>query len=93
MLLLRYLTITVLMSTLRNPSKVFVLQDGSFGSRTNPKPGGEASDWVKKNAKSGAARNEEYYGKIEDDNRKNHVEFRKKYPSLFPKVGSTLDNK
>ena len=72
---------------------MFVLQDGSFGSRTNPKPGGEASDWVKKNAKSGAARNEEYYGKIEDDNRKNHVEFRKKYPSLFPKVGSTLDHK
>jgi len=65
------------------------VQDGSFGSRTNPKPGGEASDWIKKNAKSGAARNEEYYGKIEDDNRKNHVEFRKKYPKLFPKV--TLD--
>jgi len=62
------------------------VQDGSFGSRTNPKPGGEASDWVNKNAKSGAARNEEYYGKIEDDNRRNHVEFRKKYPKLFPKV-------
>lgn len=62
------------------------MQDGSFGSRTNPKPGGQASDWVNKNAKSGAARNEEYYGKIEDDNRRNHVEFRKKYPQLFPKV-------
>merc|ERR1719433_1889244 len=62
------------------------VQDGSFGSRTNPKPGGEASDWIKANAKSGAARNEEYYGKIEDDNRRNHVEFRKKYPALFPKV-------
>merc|ERR1719232_1844760 len=62
------------------------VQDGSFGSRTNPKPGGEASDWIKANAKSGAGRNEEYYGKIEDDNRRNHVEFRKKYPKLFPKV-------
>merc|ERR1711936_1069950 len=62
------------------------VQDGSFGSRTNPKPGGEASDWIKANAKSGGARNEEYYGKIEDDNRRNHVEFRKKYPKLFPKV-------
>merc|ERR1711868_255811 len=62
------------------------VQDGSFGSRTNPKPGGEASDWIKANAKSGAARNEDYYGKIEDDNRRNHVEFRKKYPKLFPKV-------
>merc|ERR1712013_475542 len=62
------------------------VQDGSFGSRTNPKPGGEPSDWIKANAKSGGARNEEYYGKIEDDNRRNHVEFRKKYPNLFPKV-------
>ena len=31
---------------------------------------------MKANAKSGAGRNEEYYGKIEDDNRRNHVEFR-----------------
>jgi len=62
------------------------VQDGSFGSPTNPKAGGKQSDWVKANAKSGAARNEEYYGKIEDDNRRNHVEFRKKYPDLFPKV-------
>jgi len=62
------------------------VQDGSFGSRTNPKPGGKPSDWIKANAKSGGARNEEYYGKIEDDNRRNHVEFRKKYPKLFPKV-------
>ena len=38
--------------------------DGSFGSPTNPKPGGPQSDWIKKNAKSGAARNEEYYGKV-----------------------------
>jgi len=65
------------------------VQDGSFGSRTNPKAGGKASDWINANAKSGGARNEEYYGKIEDDNRKTHVEFRKKYPKLFPKV--TLD--
>ena len=65
---------------------ILYCQDGSFGSRTNPKPGGEASDWIKANAKSGSARNEEYYGKIEDDNRRNHVEFRKKYPQLFPKV-------
>jgi len=62
------------------------VQDGSFGSRTNPKKGGDASDWIKANAKSGGGRNEEYYGKIEDDNRRNHVEFRKKYPILFPKV-------
>lgn len=62
------------------------VQDGSFGSRTNPKAGGEASDWIKANAKSGGGRNEEYYGKIEDDNRRNHVEFRKKYPQLFPKI-------
>ena len=55
---------------------ILTKQDGSFGSRTNPKPGGEASDWIKANAKSGAGRNEEYYGKIEDDNRRNHVEFR-----------------
>lgn len=65
------------------------VQDGSFGSRTNPKAGGKASDWINANAKSGGARNEEYYGKIEDDNRETHVEFRKKYPKLFPKV--TLD--
>merc|ERR1712106_900658 len=65
------------------------VQDGSFGSRTNPKAGGKASDWINANAKSGGARNEEYYGKIEDDNRRNHVGFRKKYPKLFPKV--TLD--
>ena len=26
--------------------------------------GGPQSDWIKKNAKSGAARNEEYYGKV-----------------------------
>ena len=38
--------------------------DGSFGAPTNPKAGGEQSDWIKKNAKSGAARNEEYYGKV-----------------------------
>ena len=38
--------------------------DGSFGSPTNPRPGGEQSDWIKKNAKSGSARNEEYYGKV-----------------------------
>ena len=31
---------------------------------------------MKANAKSGSGRNEEYYGKIEDDNRRNHVEFR-----------------
>jgi len=60
------------------------VQDGSFGAPTNPKKGGEPSDWIKKNAKSGAGRNEEYYGKIEDDNRRNHEEFRDTYPGLFP---------
>jgi len=60
------------------------VQDGSFGAPTNPKKGGKPSDWIKKNAKSGAARNEEYYGKIEDDNRRNHENFREKYPVLFP---------
>ena len=38
--------------------------DGSFGSPTNPKAGGKQSDWIKKNAKSGGARNEEYYGQV-----------------------------
>ena len=38
--------------------------DGSFGSETNPKPGGEQSKWIKENAQSGGGRNEEYYGKI-----------------------------
>ena len=49
--------------------------DGSFGSPTNPKPDGEQSDWIKQNAASGGARNEDYYKKIEDDNRAAHVKF------------------
>ena len=57
--------------------------DGSFGSPTNPKPGGPQSDWVKNNAKSGGGRNEEYYGTIEDDNRKAHVKFRKENPIFY----------
>ena len=32
----------------------------------------------KKNAKNGAACNDNYYGKMKDDNRRNHVQFRKK---------------
>merc|ERR1719391_1964068 len=60
--------------------------DGSFGSPTNPKPGGPQSDWIKKNAKSGAARNEEYYGQIEDDNRKAHVKFRKDNPIFYEQI-------
>ena len=44
--------------------------DGSFGAETNPKAGGPQSDWIKKNAKSGGARNEEYYGKVLQDGRK-----------------------
>ena len=60
--------------------------DGSHGSPTNPKPGGKQSDWIKKNAKSGGARNEEYYGKIEDDNRKAHVKFRKENPIFYEQI-------
>ena len=52
------------------------VQDGSFGSPTNPKAGGEQSDWIKKNAKSGGGRNEEYYGQIEDDNRQGNIQVR-----------------
>jgi hypothetical protein len=48
--------------------------DGSFGSETNPKPGGEQSKWIKENAQSGGGRNEEYYGKIEDDNRYGNID-------------------
>merc|ERR1719412_3356070 len=64
--------------------------DGSFGAPTNPKPGGPQSDWIKKNAKSGAARNEEYYGKIEDDNRKAHVKFRKENPIFYEQIPELL---
>ena len=32
----------------------------------------------KKNAKNGAACNDNYYGKMKDDNRRNHVQFRQK---------------
>ena len=64
--------------------------DGSFGSPTNPKPGGKQSDWIKKNAKSGAARNEEYYAKIEDDNRRAHVKFRKENPKLYEQMPELL---
>ena len=60
------------------------VQDGSFGSPTNPKAGGEQSDWIKQNAKSD--RNEEYYGKIEDDNRKAHVKFRKENPIFYEQI-------
>ena len=60
--------------------------DGSFGSPTNPKAGGEQSDWIKKNAKSGGERNEEYYGKIEDDNRRAHVKFRKENPIFYEQI-------
>ena len=49
------------------------------------------SDWIKKNAKSGAARNEEYYGKIEDDNRKAHVKFRKENPIFYEQVAAFSD--
>ena len=62
------------------------VQDGSFGAPTNPKAGGEQSDWIKKNAKSGGARNEEYYGKIEDDNRRAHVKFRKDNPIFYEQI-------
>ena len=61
-------------------------QDGSFGSPTNPKAGGEQSDWIKKNAKSGGGRNEEYYGKIEDDNRRAHVKFRNENPIFYEQI-------
>jgi len=61
------------------------IQDGSFGSKTNPS-GGEQSDWIKKNAKSGSGRNEEYYGKIEDDNREAHVKFRKDNPIFYEQI-------
>jgi len=60
--------------------------DGSFGSETNPKPGGEQSKWIKENAQSGGGRNEEYYGKIEDDNRKGHVKFRKNNPIFYEQI-------
>ena len=60
--------------------------DGSFGSPTNPKPDGPQSDWIKQNAKSGGARNEEYYGKIEDDNREGHVNFRKNNPVFYEEI-------
>ena len=40
------------------------------------------SDWIKKNAKSGAARNEEYYGKVTD---------MIKYVSHCGKVDMTLE--
>ena len=58
--------------------------DGSFGSETNPKPGGEQSKWIKENAQSGGGRNEEYYGKIEDDNRYGNIDCE------FPVQGSKL---
>jgi len=60
--------------------------DGSFGSPTNPKPGGEQSKWVQENAQSGGGRNKEYYGKIEDDNRKAHVKFRKDNPIFYEQI-------
>lgn len=68
-------------------------QDASLGAPTNPKTGATQSDWVKQNAKSGAARNEEYYGQIEDDNRRAHVESREDDPrndlqELLPRVES-----
>jgi len=64
--------------------------DGSFGSPTNPKPGGEQSKWVQENAQSGGGRNEEYYGKIEDDNRKGHVKFRKNNPIFYEQIPELL---
>merc|ERR1712113_1284752 len=64
--------------------------DGSFGSPTNPKPGGPQSDWVKQNAKSGGARNEDYYKKIEDDNRAAHVKFRKENPIFYEQIPELL---
>merc|ERR1712156_258137 len=60
--------------------------DGSFGSPTNPKPGGEQSRWIQENAQSGGGRNEEYYGKIEDDNRQTHVKFRKENPIFYEQI-------
>jgi len=60
--------------------------DGSFGSETNPKPGGEQSKWIQENAQNGGGRNEEYYGKIEDDNRKAHVKFRKDNPIFYEQI-------
>ena len=66
--------------------------DGSFGSETNPKPGGEQSKWIKENAQSGGGRNEEYYGKIEDDNRSAHLQIFKflSYVKVDIKVGKIL---
>ena len=64
--------------------------DGSFGSPTNPKPGGEQSDWIKQNAASGGARNEDYYKKIEDDNRAAHVKFRKENPIFYEQIPELL---
>jgi len=64
--------------------------DGSFGSPTNPKPGGEQSQWVKDNAQSGGGRNKEYYGKIEDDNRQAHVKFRKNNPIFYEQIPELL---
>ena len=63
--------------------------DGSFGSETNPKPGGEQSKWIKENAQSGGGRNEEYYGKIEDDNRSAHLQIFKFLAYLLLKVDLT----
>jgi len=62
------------------------VQDGSFGSPTNPKAGGKQSKWIKANAKSGSARNEEYYGKIEDDNLRAHKKFRKDNPIFYEQI-------
>ena len=66
---------------------------GAALDNTAGKAGGTQSDWVKQNAKSGAARNEEYYGQIEDDNRRAHVESREDDPrnalqELLPRVES-----
>ena len=66
---------------------------GAALDNTAGKTGGTQSDWVKQNAKSGAARDEEYYGQIEDDNRKAHVESRVDDPrndlqELLPRVES-----
>ena len=41
---------------------------------------------MKNNAKSGGDRNTEYYGTVEDDNRKAHVKFRKENPIFYEQV-------
>lgn len=45
---------------------------------------------MKQNAKSGGARNEDYYKKIEDDNRAAHVKFRKENPIFYEQIPELL---